>query len=132
MFSSNYQSFEFSGGCFSFFKPLFISFLCSFHLLPLIVIFVALSLFPQDLEVFDKLRFPAVPAEFWGRSSCPLCLPVQDTWHLQHETWLSSPAERQVRAALLPWAFVGDLWVSPEVAQRFSSVEYLIDKILLL
>uniref|UniRef100_A0A8B9E8L5 CST complex subunit CTC1 n=1 Tax=Anser cygnoides TaxID=8845 RepID=A0A8B9E8L5_ANSCY len=52
----------------------------------------------EDLEVFDKLRFPPVPAEFLGRSSCPLCLPVQDTWHLQHETWLSSPAERQLAA----------------------------------
>ncbi|XP_027305466.3 CST complex subunit CTC1 isoform X1 [Anas platyrhynchos] len=55
----------------------------------------------SDLEVFDKLRFPAVPAEFWGRSSCPLCLPVQDTWHLQHETWLSSPAERQLAAKVM-------------------------------
>ncbi|XP_048783471.1 CST complex subunit CTC1 isoform X1 [Lagopus muta] len=56
----------------------------------------------SDLEVFDKLSFPPVPAEFLGRPSCPLCLPVQDNWHLQHETWLPFPAECQLaaRAAL--------------------------------
>ncbi|EOB04755.1 Uncharacterized protein C17orf68-like protein, partial [Anas platyrhynchos] len=80
----------------------------------------------SDLEVFDKLRFPAVPAEFWGRSSCPLCLPVQDTWHLQHETWLSSPAERQVRAALLPWAFVGDFFRSSLVSFSGEIVERIL------
>uniref|UniRef100_G1NN75 CST complex subunit CTC1 n=1 Tax=Meleagris gallopavo TaxID=9103 RepID=G1NN75_MELGA len=47
----------------------------------------------SDLEVFDKLSFPPVPAEFLGRPSCPLCLPVQDNWHLQHETWFSFPIE---------------------------------------
>ncbi|XP_015729845.1 CST complex subunit CTC1 isoform X3 [Coturnix japonica] len=52
----------------------------------------------SDLEVFDKLSFPPVPAEFLGRPSCPLCLPVQDSWHLRHETWLSFPAERQLAA----------------------------------
>lgn len=52
----------------------------------------------SDLEVFDKLSFPPVPAEFQGRPSCPLCLPVQDNWHLQHVTWLPFPAEHQLAA----------------------------------
>ncbi|XP_030325240.1 CST complex subunit CTC1 isoform X1 [Calypte anna] len=43
----------------------------------------------SDLEVFDKLCFPPVPVKCLSRSSCPLCLPVQDTWHLKHETWIS-------------------------------------------
>ena len=97
---------------FFFFKPLSFSgplFLYSFHLLPLIVFFLALLLFSQDLEVFDKLCFPPVPAKFLSRSSCPLCLPIQDTWHLQHETWISCLTERQVCSALLLWAFTGDL-----------------------
>ncbi|KAM9245789.1 CST complex subunit CTC1 [Leptosomus discolor] len=51
-----------------------------------------------DLEVFDKLCFPPVPAKFLSTSSCPLCLPVQDTWHLQHETWISCLTERQLAA----------------------------------
>uniref|UniRef100_A0A8C3JQ33 CST complex subunit CTC1 n=1 Tax=Calidris pygmaea TaxID=425635 RepID=A0A8C3JQ33_9CHAR len=52
----------------------------------------------SDLEVFDKLCFPPVPAKFLSRSSCPLCLPVQDTWHLQHETWISCQSEHQLAA----------------------------------
>ncbi|KAM6145471.1 CST complex subunit CTC1 [Phoenicopterus ruber ruber] len=52
----------------------------------------------SDLEVFDKLCFPPVPAKFLSRSSCPLCLPVQDTWHLQHETWISCLTEHQLAA----------------------------------
>lgn len=52
----------------------------------------------SDLEVFDKLFFPPVPATFLSRSSCPLCLPVQDSWHLQHETWISCLPERQLAA----------------------------------
>ncbi|XP_009978234.1 PREDICTED: CST complex subunit CTC1, partial [Tauraco erythrolophus] len=52
----------------------------------------------SDLEVFDKLCFPPVPVKFLSRSSCPLCLPVQDTWHLQHETWISCLTERQLAA----------------------------------
>ncbi|XP_049680626.1 CST complex subunit CTC1 isoform X1 [Accipiter gentilis] len=52
----------------------------------------------SDLEVFDKLCFPPVPAKLLSRSSCPLCLPVQDTWHLQHETWISCLTERQLAA----------------------------------
>ncbi|XP_014744360.1 PREDICTED: CST complex subunit CTC1 [Sturnus vulgaris] len=52
----------------------------------------------SDLEVFDKLSFPPVPATFLSRSSCPLCLPVQDSWHLQHETWISCLPERQLAA----------------------------------
>uniref|UniRef100_A0A8C8AYV1 CST complex subunit CTC1 n=1 Tax=Otus sunia TaxID=257818 RepID=A0A8C8AYV1_9STRI len=52
----------------------------------------------SDLEVFDKLCFPPVPAKSLSRSSCPLCLPVQDTWHLQHETWVSCLTERQLAA----------------------------------
>ncbi|XP_010085621.1 PREDICTED: CST complex subunit CTC1, partial [Pterocles gutturalis] len=55
----------------------------------------------SDLEVFDKLCFPPVPAKFLNRSSCPLCLPVQDTWHLQHETWISCLTERQLAAGLV-------------------------------
>ncbi|XP_010188941.1 PREDICTED: CST complex subunit CTC1 [Mesitornis unicolor] len=43
----------------------------------------------SDLDVFEKLCFPPVPTKFLSRSSCPLCLPVQDSWHLQHETWIS-------------------------------------------
>ncbi|XP_054065683.1 CST complex subunit CTC1 isoform X11 [Rissa tridactyla] len=50
----------------------------------------------SDLEVFDKLCFPPVPAKFLSGSSCPLCLPVQDTWHLQHETWISCLSEHQL------------------------------------
>ncbi|XP_039910138.1 CST complex subunit CTC1 [Hirundo rustica] len=52
----------------------------------------------SDLEVFDKLYFPPVPATFLSRPSCPLCLPVQDSWHLQHETWISCLPERQLTA----------------------------------
>ncbi|PKU31001.1 cst complex subunit ctc1 [Limosa lapponica baueri] len=52
----------------------------------------------SDLEVFDKLCSPPVPAKFLSRSSCPLCLPVQDTWHLQHETWISCLSEHQLAA----------------------------------
>ncbi|XP_042644331.1 CST complex subunit CTC1 isoform X3 [Tyto alba] len=52
----------------------------------------------SDLEVFDKLCFPPVPSKFLSKSSCPLCLPVQDTWHLQHETWISCLTERQLAA----------------------------------
>ncbi|XP_010294390.1 PREDICTED: CST complex subunit CTC1, partial [Phaethon lepturus] len=52
----------------------------------------------SDLEVFDKLCFSPVPAKFLSRSPCPLCLPVQDTWHLQHETWISCLTERQLAA----------------------------------
>ncbi|XP_028939884.1 CST complex subunit CTC1, partial [Antrostomus carolinensis] len=52
----------------------------------------------SDLEVFDKLCFPPVPAKSLSRTSCPLCLPVQDTWHLQHETWISCLTERQLAA----------------------------------
>ncbi|OPJ69380.1 CST complex subunit CTC1 isoform A [Patagioenas fasciata monilis] len=52
----------------------------------------------SDLEVFDKLCFPPVPAKFLSMSSCPLCLPVQDTWHLQHETWISCLTEHQLAA----------------------------------
>ncbi|XP_063250092.1 CST complex subunit CTC1 isoform X2 [Prinia subflava] len=45
----------------------------------------------SDLEVFDKLYFPPVP-------SCLLCLPVQDSWHLEHETWISCLPEHQLTA----------------------------------
>uniref|UniRef100_A0A672U4M3 CST complex subunit CTC1 n=2 Tax=Strigops habroptila TaxID=2489341 RepID=A0A672U4M3_STRHB len=54
----------------------------------------------SDLEVFDKLCFPPVPVKFLSRSSCPLCLPVQDTWHLQHETWISRLPELAARSVL--------------------------------
>ncbi|XP_061221381.1 CST complex subunit CTC1 [Neopsephotus bourkii] len=53
-----------------------------------------------DLEVFDKLCFAPVPTKFLSRSSCPLCLPVQDTWHLQHVTWISSLPELAARSVL--------------------------------
>ncbi|KAM9565487.1 CST complex subunit CTC1 isoform 2-T2 [Guaruba guarouba] len=53
-----------------------------------------------DLEVFDKLCFPPAPVKFLSRSSCPLCLPVQDTWHLQHVTWISCLPELTARAVL--------------------------------
>ncbi|XP_061861468.1 CST complex subunit CTC1 isoform X2 [Colius striatus] len=52
----------------------------------------------SDLEVFDKLCSPLVPTKFLSRSSCPLCLPVQDAWHLQHETWISHLPEHQLAA----------------------------------
>ncbi|XP_048150530.1 CST complex subunit CTC1 isoform X1 [Corvus hawaiiensis] len=52
----------------------------------------------SDLEVFDKLCFPPVPATFPNRPSCPLCLPVQDSWYLQHETWISCLPECQLTA----------------------------------
>ncbi|KAM6439400.1 CST complex subunit CTC1 isoform 2-T2 [Rhynochetos jubatus] len=55
----------------------------------------------SDLEVFDKLCFPPVPTKLLSRSSCPLCLPVQDTWHLQHETWISCLTERQLATRLV-------------------------------
>ncbi|XP_009079477.1 PREDICTED: CST complex subunit CTC1, partial [Acanthisitta chloris] len=50
----------------------------------------------SDLEVFDKLCFPPVPTTFLARPSCPLCLPVQDTWHLEHVTWISCLPEHQL------------------------------------
>ncbi|XP_061310191.1 CST complex subunit CTC1 [Pezoporus flaviventris] len=53
-----------------------------------------------DLEVFDKLCFPPVSVKFLSRSSCPLCLPVQDTWHLQHVTWISCLPELAARSVL--------------------------------
>ncbi|KAM6309760.1 CST complex subunit CTC1 [Podargus strigoides] len=52
----------------------------------------------SDLEVFDKLCPPPVPAKFLSRSPCPLCLPVQDTWHLRHETWISCLPQHQLAA----------------------------------
>ncbi|XP_062371498.1 CST complex subunit CTC1 isoform X2 [Cinclus cinclus] len=52
----------------------------------------------SDLEVFDKLCFPPVPATFLSRPSSPLCLLVQDSWHLEHETWISCLPERQLTA----------------------------------
>ncbi|XP_010119602.1 PREDICTED: CST complex subunit CTC1, partial [Chlamydotis macqueenii] len=52
----------------------------------------------SDLEVFDKLFSPPVLAKSLSRSSCPLCLPVQDTWHLEHETWISCLTEHQLAA----------------------------------
>ncbi|XP_008944557.1 PREDICTED: CST complex subunit CTC1, partial [Merops nubicus] len=55
----------------------------------------------SDLEVFDKLCHPPVPPKFLSRLSCPLCLPVQDTWHLQHETWISCLTEHQLAARLV-------------------------------
>uniref|UniRef100_A0A8C6IXP0 CST complex subunit CTC1 n=1 Tax=Melopsittacus undulatus TaxID=13146 RepID=A0A8C6IXP0_MELUD len=54
----------------------------------------------EDLEVFDKLCFPPVPVKFLSRSSCPPCLPVQDTWHLQHVTWISCLPELAARSVL--------------------------------
>ncbi|XP_054019307.1 CST complex subunit CTC1 [Dryobates pubescens] len=52
----------------------------------------------SDLEVFDKLSLPSVPPKFLSRSSCPMCLLVQDTWHLKHETWISRLTEHQLAA----------------------------------
>ncbi|XP_010214626.1 PREDICTED: CST complex subunit CTC1 [Tinamus guttatus] len=71
----------------------------------------------SDLEVFDKLcqppaQFPPVPTRFLNRSCCPTCLPVPDTWHLQHETWISCLTEHQLaRGSLLAG-----------VEQRISSI----------
>lgn len=91
----------------------FISFL-------LIVFCLALSLLPQDLEVFDKLCFPPVPAMFLSGPSCPLCLLVQDSWHLEHATWISCLPERQVCSALLHRGFTGSLYICPELARKLS------------
>ncbi|XP_063999461.1 CST complex subunit CTC1 isoform X2 [Pogoniulus pusillus] len=66
----------------------------------------------SDLEVFDKLCLPSVPPKFLSRSSCPLCLPVQDTWHLKHETWISSLTEHQLAAKS----------VLADMDQRISSI----------
>ncbi|XP_054242700.1 CST complex subunit CTC1 [Indicator indicator] len=55
----------------------------------------------SDLEVFDKLCLPSVPPKFLSRSSCPMCLRVQDTWLLKHETWISSLTEHQLAARSL-------------------------------
>ncbi|XP_059694085.1 CST complex subunit CTC1 [Haemorhous mexicanus] len=52
----------------------------------------------SDLEVFYKLCSPPVPATFLSRPSCPLCVLVQDSWHLQHETWISCLPEHQLTA----------------------------------
>ncbi|XP_041267039.1 CST complex subunit CTC1 isoform X1 [Onychostruthus taczanowskii] len=52
----------------------------------------------SDLQVFYKLCSPPVPAAFLSRPSCPLCLLVQDSWHLQHETWISCLPEHQLTA----------------------------------
>lgn len=99
-------------------KQLFFTF--SLYNLLLIVFCLALSLLSQDLEVFDKVCFPPVPVTFLGRPSCPLCLRVQDSWHLQHETWISCLPERQVCSALLHRAFTGCLEISPELARKLS------------
>ncbi|XP_059576491.1 CST complex subunit CTC1 isoform X2 [Alligator mississippiensis] len=42
-----------------------------------------------DLGVFKQLCLPPVPKRVLDQSCCPSCLPVPDTWHLQHETWIS-------------------------------------------
>ncbi|KAF2981620.1 hypothetical protein EK904_001082, partial [Melospiza melodia maxima] len=53
----------------------------------------------SDLEVFYKLCSPPVPATFLSRPSCPpSCLLVQDSWHLEHETWISCLPEHQLTA----------------------------------
>ncbi|OWK63962.1 CST complex subunit CTC1 [Lonchura striata] len=52
----------------------------------------------SDLEVFYKLCSPHLPAAFPSKPSCPLCLLVQDSWHLEHETWISCLPEHQVTA----------------------------------
>ncbi|XP_054690852.1 CST complex subunit CTC1 isoform X1 [Grus americana] len=69
----------------------------------------------SDLEVFDKLCFPPVPTKFLSRSSCPLCLPVQDTWHLQHGTWISCLTERQLAARLVLTGMDQRIFSIPEV-----------------
>ncbi|RLV99009.1 hypothetical protein DV515_00010212 [Chloebia gouldiae] len=50
----------------------------------------------SDLEVFYKLCSPHLPATFLSRPSCPLCLLIQDSWHLEHETWISCLPEHQI------------------------------------
>ncbi|XP_041570408.2 CST complex subunit CTC1 isoform X2 [Taeniopygia guttata] len=52
----------------------------------------------SDLEVFCKLCSPHLPATFLSRPSCPPCVLVQDSWHLEHETWISCLPEHQVTA----------------------------------
>nr|XP_041570408.1 CST complex subunit CTC1 isoform X2 [Taeniopygia guttata] len=52
----------------------------------------------SDLEVFYKLCSPHLPATFLSRPSCPPCVLVQDSWHLEHETWISCLPEHQVTA----------------------------------
>ncbi|XP_027537073.1 CST complex subunit CTC1 [Neopelma chrysocephalum] len=69
----------------------------------------------SDLEVFDKLCFPPVPATFLTRPSCPLCLPVQDTWHLQHETWISCLPERQLATRMVLTGMDQRIFSIPEV-----------------
>ncbi|KAJ7402661.1 hypothetical protein BTVI_84469 [Pitangus sulphuratus] len=69
----------------------------------------------SDLEVFDKLCFPPVPPTFLTRPSCPLCLPVQDTWHLQHETWLSCLPEHQLAARMALIGMDQRIFSIPEV-----------------
>ncbi|XP_021253061.1 CST complex subunit CTC1 [Numida meleagris] len=79
----------------------------------------------SDLEVFEKLSFPPVPAEFLGRPSCPLCLPVQDNWHLLHETWVSFPAERQLAARAVLTGMDQRISSIPEIlSNRFVGLPY--------
>ncbi|XP_054369986.1 CST complex subunit CTC1 isoform X4 [Molothrus ater] len=52
----------------------------------------------SDLEVFYKPCSPPVPSTFLSRPSCPPCLLVQDSWHLEHETWISCLPEHQLTA----------------------------------
>uniref|UniRef100_A0A7M4DZG4 CST complex subunit CTC1 n=1 Tax=Crocodylus porosus TaxID=8502 RepID=A0A7M4DZG4_CROPO len=49
-----------------------------------------------DLGVFKQLCLPPVPERVLDQSCCPSCLPVPDTWHLQHETWISCLAYPQL------------------------------------
>ncbi|XP_064375774.1 CST complex subunit CTC1 isoform X2 [Dromaius novaehollandiae] len=75
----------------------------------------------SDLEVFDKLCFPPVPARFLSRSCCPICLPVPDTWHLQHETWISCLTERQLAAGSVLTGMEQRISSIPEVlSNRFT------------
>ncbi|XP_062451034.1 CST complex subunit CTC1 isoform X3 [Rhea pennata] len=75
----------------------------------------------SDLEVFDKLCFPPVPARFPSRSSCPGCLPVPDTWHLQHEMWISCLTEHQLAAKSVLTRMEQRIFSIPEVlSSRFT------------
>ncbi|XP_019382891.1 PREDICTED: CST complex subunit CTC1 isoform X2 [Gavialis gangeticus] len=49
-----------------------------------------------DLGVFKQLCLPPVPERVLDQSCCPSCLSVPDTWHLQHETWISCLAYPQL------------------------------------
>uniref|UniRef100_A0A8C3S7Y3 CST complex subunit CTC1 n=1 Tax=Chelydra serpentina TaxID=8475 RepID=A0A8C3S7Y3_CHESE len=49
-----------------------------------------------DFGVFERPFLSPLQGRILNQSDCPSCLLVSDTWHLQHETWISCLAQPQV------------------------------------